>query len=210
MRLWKSTPRPMGAGSLCGCPSLTDSSITTLPGCVFYERSPGGACSAAVRRRCWGLSGHLALLQTRGVPFMEEGRYGAPPVFSARTPVAVPSPSRVRLIAALLHAAVRRAHEQSTTRLQLKTFSNQLDGGGERSRGRTLEAIYTLTLPDHPDHLRFGDARSHARIKWAVNKAQSWGLRCGLRRRRTNFGLVLALSKDHAAARYPTALLPLF
>lgn len=121
--------------------------------------------------------GIFALAYTRGLPFGKGGELAGRRLSSLpRTPVAGPLAEGDRATAALLAAAVQKVREQPTVRLQLKVSSNRLDGLLEGLVGLPWRQSYTLTLPETSDQLRFGNARSHARIKWAVNKAAKSGV----------------------------------
>lgn len=121
--------------------------------------------------------GILPLAYTRGLPFGTGGELTGRRLSSLpRTPVAGPLALDDQATAALLRETVQRVREQPPIRLQLKASSNQLDGLVEGLVGTPWRQSYTLTLPKNPDQLRFGNARSHARIKWAVNKAAKSGV----------------------------------
>lgn len=88
-----------------------------------------------------------------------------------RTPVAGPLAGDDQAAAVLLRAALERVREAPGTQLQCKAPSNALDGLVEGVVGQPWRPTYVLELPERPELLRIGDARNHARIRWAVNKA---------------------------------------
>src|SRR5258708_10137403 len=93
-----------------------------------------------------------------------------------RTPVAGPLASDDRALAFLLQAVVERVSEEPRACLQLKLFSNPLDGLVEGVVGIPWSTTYRLELPGQPEHLRFGNSRNHSRIRWAINKATRLGV----------------------------------
>jgi len=93
-----------------------------------------------------------------------------------RTPVAGPLASDDRALAFLLQAVVERVREEPRACLQLKLFSNPLDGLVEGVVGIPWSTTYRLELPGQPEHLRFGNSRNHSRIRWAINKATRLGV----------------------------------
>jgi hypothetical protein len=126
---------------------------------------------------CGECRGILPLVYTRGLPFGKRGELTGRRLSSLpRTPVAGPLTLDEQATAALLWAAVQRVRERPSIRLQLKASSNQFDGLVEGLVGVPWRQSYTLTLPENPDQLRFGNARSHARIRWAVNRAAKSGV----------------------------------
>src|SRR5260370_39728511 len=80
------------------------------------------------------------------------------------------------LLAFLLQAVVERVSEEPRACLQLKLFSNPLDGLVEGVVGIPWSTTYRLELPGQPEHLRFGNSRNHSRIRWAINKATRLGV----------------------------------
>lgn len=131
------------------------------------------ACEDVDRR----IRGILPLLETQGLPF-NVGRQRIGPRLSSlpRTPVAGPLSLDHQATVALAEAAAERVHERPGTQLQFKVQSPQLDGVVEGLVGSPWRSTYVLELPEHPEQLRFGNSRNHARIKWAVNKATRMGV----------------------------------
>src|SRR5260370_40718101 len=80
------------------------------------------------------------------------------------------------LLAFLLQAVVERVREEPRACLQLKLFSNPLDGLVEGVVGIPWSTTYRLELPEQPENLRFGNSRNHSRIRWAINKATRLGV----------------------------------
>jgi SAM-dependent methyltransferase len=75
----------------------------------------------------------------------------------------------------LVEAAMARAGPAGT-RLQLKQAGRTLDGVVPGLRGAPWRTTYVKPLPADPGQLRFGKSRNHARITWAVRKAEREGL----------------------------------
>jgi CelD/BcsL family acetyltransferase involved in cellulose biosynthesis len=122
------------------------------------------------------LHGVLPLAYTRGLPFRLGGPAAGRRLASLpRTPVAGPlGTSRAGLVA-VVGSAVERVRAEPGLRLQIKTPSRELDGV-EQLVGKPWRLNYLLELPPDPSDLRFGNARNHGRIRWAVNKATRSGL----------------------------------
>jgi CelD/BcsL family acetyltransferase involved in cellulose biosynthesis len=113
--------------------------------------------------------GILPLAATRGLPFMPAAIAGKRVCSLPRTPVAGPLADDDDAAAALVAAAIARTPPGA--RLQLKVAGPQLDGLVPGLEGHAWRATYVRPLPGRPDALRFGSARNHSRIRWAVNKA---------------------------------------
>jgi len=93
------------------------------------------------------------------------------------TPVAGPLSLDHSATVALLQAAAQLAKEQPKGTLRLKTSSADLDRLVDGMASERWEMIYGLELPDRSEEPRFGNSRNHARIKWAINKANKLGVR---------------------------------
>ncbi len=123
------------------------------------------------------LSGILPLMVTRGLPLGIGGASAGRRLSSLpRTPIAGPLGTSDAVLRALVEAAMARARSAGL-RLQLKQASRTLDDLIPGLRGTPWRLSYVKPLPDDPDRLRFGKSRNHARIAWAVRKAQREGLR---------------------------------
>jgi hypothetical protein len=117
--------------------------------------------------------GILPLLRTRGVPFLRRagGQVVGPRLSSLpRTPVAGPLSLVREAHTALVAAAIDRVRAEPHLRLQLKAADSWLEAVALELVGVPWRLTYVVPLPKQGE-LRFGDARNHARIKWAVNKA---------------------------------------
>src|SRR5918995_2185032 len=123
------------------------------------------------------LRGLLPLMYTKGLPLGLGGGSAARRLSSLpRTPVAGPLAFDAGTTAALLDAALARVHEVPGTRLQIKT-QRQIDELPAQLAEVPWRVSYTVRLPSDPEELRFGNSRNHARIKWAVQKAERHGVR---------------------------------
>jgi hypothetical protein len=134
------------------------------PVCLAYEDSAGR------------LSGVLALLPTRGLPFggqLTGRRLSSLP----RTPVAGPLASDAEAAAALILAAKERIADRRDIQLQIKMASDELNGLVDGVAGGRWRPYYVVELPDRVEDLRFGSSRRHARIRATVNKATRLHLR---------------------------------
>jgi Acetyltransferase (GNAT) domain len=123
------------------------------------------------------LRGVLPLMYTKGLPFGLGGAGTARRLSSLpRTPVAGPLANDARTTADLLEAALARVHERPGARLQVKSH-RQIDDFPAQLTEAPWRVSYLVRLPEHPKDLRFGTSRNHARIKWAVQKAERHGVR---------------------------------
>lgn len=123
------------------------------------------------------LRGILPLLRTRGLPFQIGGqRTGRRLSSLPRTPISGPLALDSQAAEVLLRAAIERTQREPGTRLELKMGSATLDGLVNGIKGTPWRLTYTLALPSDPADLRFGNARNHGRIRWAINKAARLGV----------------------------------
>ena len=131
------------------------------------------ACEDAVGE----LIGVLPLVLTRGVPFHLGGPPGERRLASLpRTPLGGPVARTPEVAAALLDAAVQLARDQRAV-LQVKTVEHGLPDVPTTIQVVPWRKGFVIELPDQPDALRFGNSRNHARISWAVRKAEREGVR---------------------------------
>lgn len=122
------------------------------------------------------LSGILPLMVTRGLPLGIGGASAGRRLSSLpRTPIAGPLGTSEAVLRVLIEAAMVRARSAGL-RLQLKA-TRTLDDLIPGLQGAPWRLSYVKPLPDTPESLRFGEPRSHARVAWAVRKAQREGLR---------------------------------
>jgi hypothetical protein len=162
-----------------------DAYVTAHPEAVVFQHSAylralsreygrpvlGLACEAP----CGAVAGVLPLMWTRGLPL-------APSVAGRRlsslprTPVAGPLADDDAALGALVQAAARRAAERPGAQLQLKPAAARLDGMPPLTR-QPWRTTFVYDLPADGAAPRFGNSRNHARIRWAVGKAERAGLR---------------------------------
>lgn len=122
------------------------------------------------------LVGILPLQRTRGLPFgIGSAALGARLSSLPRTPVGGPIAADAAATRALVNAAARIA-TQAGLLLQLKLDSPHLDGLLPGLTAMPWRPRYVKELPNTPDALRFGNSRNHARIRWAVGKAERAGV----------------------------------
>jgi CelD/BcsL family acetyltransferase involved in cellulose biosynthesis len=114
------------------------------------------------------LDGVLPLVRKRGLIT------GRRLVSLPHTPVAGPVARDAGAAASLAAAALERAR-RGTMALELKTRDGRIEGCGGLV-GEPWSTTFVLSLPDDPDALRFGNARNHRRIRWAVGKAGREGV----------------------------------
>ncbi|HEX2712746.1 MAG TPA: GNAT family N-acetyltransferase [Candidatus Acidoferrales bacterium] len=153
---------------------------------IFHHPSWLEALEREYAQHCVGLAcedkngnlmGILPLMETRGLPTNLAGHQTGRRLTSLpRTPVAGPLCVSPHATSLLLREAMRRADEMGHRQLELKAFDSNLDGlapGMERTPWRIS---YVYPLPEKPESVRFGNARNHARIKWAISKARKHGV----------------------------------
>lgn len=92
------------------------------------------------------------------------------------TPIAGPLARDAAIASALVDAAIARAKAKSGTRLQIKYSSAELAATVPGLTAVPWSDAYVMDLPKNPERLRFGNARNHARVKWAINKAVKAGV----------------------------------
>lgn len=123
------------------------------------------------------LSGVLPLMVARGLPLGIGGASAGKRLSSLpRTPVAGPVGTNAEVLRVLAETAMDWAGSAGL-RLQLKPVVPVLDGLLPGLRADPWRLSYIKQLPDDPGGLRFGKSRNHARIEWAVRKADREGLR---------------------------------
>jgi CelD/BcsL family acetyltransferase involved in cellulose biosynthesis len=136
------------------------------------ERENGGPLLALACESADGsLLGVLPLLATRGLPLVRGALTARRLASLPRTPIAGPLAADREVAAALVHEAAAYA-EGAGMQLQLKVDGRRLDGLMPGLVGTPWRENYVLGLPAEQHQLRFGDARSHNRIKWAIGKAE--------------------------------------
>jgi hypothetical protein len=139
-----------------------------------YPRQPITlACEDSAGR----LHGILPLLETRGLPFNWGSQIlGRRLTSLPRTPCAGPLGSNAQATELLVRAAVDLVKARPGVVLQLKSGLDNLDSAVKDLRGVPFKRNFVLDLPAEPGNLRFGNARNHSRIRWAVNKAEKSGV----------------------------------
>jgi hypothetical protein len=136
-----------------------------------YGRQPLGIAAVG---EDGSLLGVLALLGTRGLPLLGGAVAGRRLSSLPRTPVSGPL-TVDDSAAALLRAAINRAGGAGA-HLQIKTSSPLGSVSVDGLVAHPWRLTYVLELPDDPGAVRFGNARNHSRIRWAVNKATKAGV----------------------------------
>jgi hypothetical protein len=121
--------------------------------------------------RLWGI---LPLLYKRGVI---TGRDISSLI---GTPVAGPVAYNDKVTSVLLHAFVDRARSKPDFRVEIRSFSNALNGMVRGVVGAPVQTNYVVELPDKPELLTLGNASNKAAIKRAVNKAFKLGVQIRL------------------------------
>jgi len=123
-----------------------------------------------------GLEALLPLFYTRGLSFnighhQTKRRLCSLP----RTPVAGVLSNSSLATTCVLKEAIRRVQAEPGVQLQIKTTEMPPDAASSELICNPWRPTYVLTLPAG-DRLRFGDARTHHNLKWAVSKALKLGV----------------------------------
>src|SRR5205823_2270529 len=87
------------------------------------------------------------------------------------TPVAGPLTTDRECERRLLTAAAARVDHTAAKWLQLKVRDPRVGAELEGFSQVAWDPTFVLEVPAAPDELRFGNTRNHARIRWAVRKA---------------------------------------
>jgi CelD/BcsL family acetyltransferase involved in cellulose biosynthesis len=179
-------------------------------GLIYHHSAWLDVLQAAYDDRGFGLVCEDGTGQLRGIlPLAaSRGLLSGPRLSSLpHTPLAGPLTLDQGSQAALLAAAVAAAASRPGTQLQIKTDDPDLNAQTPGLVGAPWEASYGLELPDAPEQLRIGNARNHARIKWAANKAARGGVE--VREAATEvdlrawYGLYLDTIRDHLVPPRP-------
>jgi hypothetical protein len=123
------------------------------------------------------IRGILPLVETLGLPFnvgsqVTRARLSSLP----RTPIAGPLADDDATAVALVRAAIQMVRRSPGKQLQLKLGTKWPGNVDDGLVGGPWAPSYVLAMPEDPGKLRFGNSRNHARIKWAVNKAERSGV----------------------------------
>jgi len=115
------------------------------------------------------IQGLFPLQYTKGFPFGLGGIPGTRRLASLpRTPVGGPLTSNSNVTNLLIQKATDIISDESNYLLQITDIN---DGIGSLHKYFWRE-IYIKEIPDFPDEIRYGKSKNHAKIKWAVNKAE--------------------------------------
>jgi hypothetical protein len=119
------------------------------------------------------IQGLFPLQFTKGFPFGLGGIPGARRLSSLpRTPVGGPLTSNHEVSTLLIHKAIDIVLNESDYLLQIKSFDPNINNGAGTLHKYFWREIYIKKIPDYPDEIRYGKSKNHAKIKWAVNKAE--------------------------------------
>jgi hypothetical protein len=122
------------------------------------------------------LCGIMPLAYTRGLPFNIFNHQTKRRVSSLpRTPFVGPI-SLIPEATELLIAAARERAETEGIQLQIKSDSLLSLGDRDKLVCTEWRPTYVLALPDSPDQLTFGNAKTRHNLKWGLKKARKLGL----------------------------------
>lgn len=123
------------------------------------------------------IKGVLPLLPTLGLPLKLDDlvttrRYSSLP----RTPIGGLLTNDYKAKTMLLNEAMNKVDERDNTTLQLKSYSSDINDEVGKIKQIPWRTSYFVELPDDPEKLRFGNKKSHHKVKWGVKKAKSLGI----------------------------------
>ena len=123
------------------------------------------------------IRGVLPLLPTLGIPFKLNNLVTSKRLSSLpRTPLGGILFDNEEIRKKLIHYAVKKVSESEKTCLQLKSYCSNLEVGVQGLKKFLWRNSFYLSLPDHPENIRFGNKQQRRKIKWAVNKARNSGI----------------------------------
>jgi hypothetical protein len=123
------------------------------------------------------IKGVLPLMPTIGLPFklgdlITTRRYSSLP----RTPLGGMLTDDDKVKEALISEAIKRVESREKTFLQLKSYSPDLNINIDDLQQIPWRSSYFVKLPEDPEKIRFGNKKSHHKVKWGVNKAKKLGI----------------------------------
>ncbi len=119
------------------------------------------------------MQGLFPLQYTEGFPLGLGGIPGTRRLSSLpRTPVGGPLTSNSKATNLLIQKAIDLVTNEPDYLLQIKSFDPDINHGVGGLHKFFWREIYIKEIPDYPDEIRYGKSKNHAKIKWAVNKAE--------------------------------------
>jgi hypothetical protein len=119
------------------------------------------------------IEGLFPLQYTQGFPLGFGGVPASKRLSSLpRTPVSGPLAVNDRAKALLLQKAIDAVSKDSGYLLQIKSLDSEIDDCVGDLNKYFWREIYVKEIPEFPEEIRFGKSKNHAKIKWAVNKAE--------------------------------------
>ena len=119
------------------------------------------------------IHGVFPLQYTKGFPRSFGGIPGTKRLSSLpRTPIGGPVTSSSIATILLIKKAVDIVSDESDYLLQVKSFDPEIDKEFDVLHKYFWREIYIKEIPDYPNEIRYGKSKNHAKIKWAVNKAE--------------------------------------
>ncbi|MCZ6703696.1 MAG: GNAT family N-acetyltransferase [Ignavibacteria bacterium] len=119
------------------------------------------------------IQGLFPLQYTKGFPFGLGGIPGTRRLASLpRTPVCGPLTSNSKVTNLLIQKATDIVSNESDCLLQIKFFDPEINDDLGILYKYFWREIYIKEIPDFPYEIRYGKSKNHAKIKWAVNKAE--------------------------------------
>ncbi|MDX1799171.1 MAG: peptidoglycan bridge formation glycyltransferase FemA/FemB family protein [Candidatus Lokiarchaeia archaeon] len=123
------------------------------------------------------IRGVLPLIPTLGFPFKSDRlvtarRYSSLP----RTPLGGILFDNIDVKQALINAAIDILSNSDKTSVQIKSYCPNIDEGVKGLKKFFWRDSFYIKLPNQPENIRFGNKEQNRKIKWAVNKARSYGI----------------------------------
>jgi hypothetical protein len=119
------------------------------------------------------IQGLFPLQYTKGFYFRFGGIPGTKRLSSLpRTPIGGPLTSASKVTNLLINNALDIVLSESDCLLQIKSFDPYINDRIVTLHRFFWREFYIKEIPDYPNEIRYGKSKNHAKIKWAVNKAQ--------------------------------------
>jgi len=119
------------------------------------------------------IQGLFPLQYTKGFYFRFGGIPGTKRLSSLpRTPIGGPLTSNSEVNNLLINKALEIVQTEPNYILQIKSFDKNINNEIGALHRFFWREFYIKEIPDYPNEIRYGKSKNHAKIKWAINKAQ--------------------------------------
>jgi len=119
------------------------------------------------------IQGLFPLQYTKGFYFRFGGIPGTKRLSSLpRTPIGGPLTSNSEITNLLINKVLEIVQTEPNYILQIKSFDKNINNEIGALHRFFWREFYIKEIPDYPNEIRYGKSKNHAKIKWAINKAQ--------------------------------------